>query len=724
MYLGGVRTVQRVCVLLCAVVLLLALAPAGWALVPRMDLPALVDRSQAVIVGTVTGKRSRWEENGGMIYTYVTVRVEEVVAGAVGRPVITIKCPGGTVGDITCEVSDVPSFSVGERAILFLRDEFFNIVGWHQGKKPIRNGRVVGERMSATAYSGLIRGLARRGRPRVRTGRGAGPLIVESAVLRAPRGRRVGLRQTPGALGIGPLAPDVLMSDNFEGAWPGAWTQYGNPTWGKDDYKPHGGTYSVWCARDGAAGRDPATQNYANNMNAWMVYGPFDLSTYSSASLDFYFWLYSQSGSDFFAYAASPDDVDYYGYLASGNSGGWVHEQLDLTDYLGDPTVWIAFIFQSNNTVTFKGAFVDDVSIVAETGGAVINSITPDEESAGTDTEVTIDGQDFGASQGTSEVQFYYVSGEPNKVANIVSWSDTEIVCTVPQRASSGPVTVVTPAGTSNGYPFTVTFGYLGRRWPDPPVPSYEIYENTTDCAGEGAAIQAAANEWNAWTSGTDFEFSYAGSTSRAYGYDGHNILRWNNNIGGAIGICTTWYTGSTILECDVRFEDNFDWATDPVTPGGSYDVQTIALHEMGHWLSLADLYGGSDSGKVMYGFGSTGQQKRETVAEDRLGLNWIYSEPTIASLSSFSAALVGRIGALVEFDWLDPREVVGFELHRRSPAMPAFERTRTLWSEPNRQHYRILDPSGRPGMMYQVRSIYPDGRRQRHGSIVARPAF
>jgi len=723
MYLRGVRTAHRLCAVLCAVVLLLALAPAGWALVPRMDLPALVQQSKAVIVGTVTGKRSRWEENGGMIYTYVTVRVEQVVAGAVGRPVITIKCPGGTVGDITCEVSDVPSFSVGERAILFLRDEFFSVVGWRQGKKPIRNGRVVGERMSETGYLGLIRSLARRGRPRVRTRQAAGPLLVEPASRRALRGPRVGLRQAPGVLGIRPLAPDTLMTDDFEGAWPGVWSFGGSPRWGRDDYNPHGGTYSVWCAKDGA-GLDPEFDNYALNMEAWMVCGPFDLSTSTSASLDFYLWLRSESGWDYFYCMASHDGGYFEGWGASGDSGGWISEQLDLSDWLGDDSVWIAFIFQSDHIVTFKGAFVDDVSIVAETGGPVINSITPDEESAGTDTEVTIDGQDFGASQGTSEVEFYYRSSQPNKVANIVSWSDTQIVCTVPMAASSGPVTVVTPEGTSNGYPFTVTFGYLGRRWPDPPVPSYEINENTGDCTDEGAAIQAAAGEWNTWTSGTDFGFSYVGATNRqAPIYDSHNVLRWNNGIGGSIATCWTWYSGSTIVECDVEFEDNFDWATDPATPGGSYDVHTIALHEMGHWLSLADLYGGPDSAKVMYGYGSTGQQTRETVAEDRLGLYWIYSEPTIASLSSFSAALVGRTGTLIEFDWLDLREVVGFELCRRGRAAPLFEKLQTLWSVPGRQHYRILDPGGGPGTMYQVRSIYPDGRRQRHGDIVARPS-
>ncbi len=33
-------------------------------------------------------------------------------------------------------------------------------------------------------------------------------------------------------------------------------------------------------------------------------------------------------------------------------------------------------------------------------------------------------------------------------------------------------------------------------------------------------------------------------------------------------------------------------------------DVQSIAMHEVGHWLVLNDLYGPGDTTKVMYGFG------------------------------------------------------------------------------------------------------------------------
>ena len=62
---------------------------------------------------------------------------------------------------------------------------------------------------------------------------------------------------------------------------------------------------------------------------------------------------------------------------------------------------------------------------------------------------VTITGTNFGASQGSS-VSFN------GTAANATSWSNTQIVCSVPRKATSGNVTVTTSGGTSNGVAFKV----------------------------------------------------------------------------------------------------------------------------------------------------------------------------------------------------------------------------------------------------------------------------
>ena len=97
-----------------------------------------------------------------------------------------------------------------------------------------------------------------------------------------------------------------------------------------------------------------------------------------------------------------------------------------------------------------------------------IDSISPTSGKVGT--TVTIKGQNFNDQQGTSSVCF---KGTP---AGIISrWSDTTIKCQVPQGAMSGPVTVTTDEGTSNGKQFTVTGGTAGM------LPTWYLAEGSTD---------------------------------------------------------------------------------------------------------------------------------------------------------------------------------------------------------------------------------------------------
>jgi len=160
----------------------------------------------------------------------------------------------------------------------------------------------------------------------------------------------------------------TIMSEGFEGAFPsGTWTVNGDPTWGADDFKPHTGLKSAWCANGGSAGLDPASDNYPNNMNAWMIYGPFDLSEASGAEVLCNFWLESQFDLDNLDFGASINGFNFFGTRVTGNSSGWQQYTLDLTriDALGNPCgrsqVWIAFIFKSDSSGTYKGAFIDNI---------------------------------------------------------------------------------------------------------------------------------------------------------------------------------------------------------------------------------------------------------------------------------------------------------------------------------------------------------------------------
>jgi len=275
-----------------------------------------------------------------------------------------------------------------------------------------------------------------------------------------------------------------------------------------------------------------------------------------------------------------------------------------------------------------------------------ISNLSPSKASAGTETEVTITGTGFGASKGTSKVEFFYKSGEPKIDAPVVSWSDTEIVCKVPigtingypASASSGAVTVTTANGTSNDYVYRITYSYGGAKWVNllgSPIVKYRVNENTSDCTGEAAALRATESTWN--NAGAAFAFKYTGShDNTTTGFNLHNDIMWGSlpsNV-PASAIAYAWINAplGIMLECDILFNDSLTWSTSSSPGSGQIDVQTIGLHELGHWLNLRDLYGDIgddeyDRAKVMYGFGSSGSTKRDLHPDDLAGIRWIYGE-------------------------------------------------------------------------------------------------
>lgn len=57
-----------------------------------------------------------------------------------------------------------------------------------------------------------------------------------------------------------------------------------------------------------------------------------------------------------------------------------------------------------------------------------------------------------------------------------------------------------------------------------------------------------------------------------------------------------------------------------------SYSVQALMTHEIGHWLSLDDIYGLSCAHVTMFAGVGTGEFHQSTLeAEDKNGINWLY---------------------------------------------------------------------------------------------------
>jgi hypothetical protein len=181
---------------------------------------------------------------------------------------------------------------------------------------------------------------------------------------------------------------------------------------------------------------------------------------------------------------------------------------------------------------------------------------------------------------------------------------------------------------------------YDGYKWPTSSV-SYKINENTYDCTGEGAAVQAAANTWN--NIGVNFAFQYTGTHYNTYSSQNYvNEIMWGTPSQPAVALTTYWaYTTGEIIECDIVFDDSYNWSS--TTPNSSQmDVQTVALHELGHWLNLKDLYNSGDSSNIMYGYVSNGQVKRVLQPCDISGICYIYGCTQTYTLSVNSSGASG----------------------------------------------------------------------------------
>jgi hypothetical protein len=193
-----------------------------------------------------------------------------------------------------------------------------------------------------------------------------------------------------------------LLTEGFEHNFPNDnWDVLGDPTWDDDMYKPHYGYWSAWCANGGDNGLEPGDSNYPNNMDGWIISGPFDLSLATAAEVDFYWWNVSEPYFDNLTWLASTDGENFSGYAISGNYPNWYYESFDLSsvpelgNLLGDNSVWIAFTFKSDSSVNSTGAFIDDIVLRANISGPRIDSISPTSASVGTDTIITIYGQYF-----------------------------------------------------------------------------------------------------------------------------------------------------------------------------------------------------------------------------------------------------------------------------------------------------------------------------------------
>ncbi len=162
----------------------------------------------------------------------------------------------------------------------------------------------------------------------------------------------------------------LIKEESFEGVWPNQWNCYSKTDvdayWSDNNDMAYEGNWSGHCC-DG--GEDSIENGYQNNMETWMVYGPFSLADCADAELNYNVWYHTESDYDYFKVYASINGSSYWGYRYDGQSNGWESKSFDLTDVYeignvtGKNNVWIAFVFTSDLSNTYEGAYIDNINL-------------------------------------------------------------------------------------------------------------------------------------------------------------------------------------------------------------------------------------------------------------------------------------------------------------------------------------------------------------------------
>lgn len=149
-----------------------------------------------------------------------------------------------------------------------------------------------------------------------------------------------------------------------------------------------------------------------------------------------------------------------------------------------------------------------------------------------------------------------------------------------------------------------------------------------------------AQNAFNVWKAaiGSTVTFTKGSDTAinRAQ-LDGQNIVSWGRASGSALAVSYLWYYSDTgkMAEVDTIMNNRFSWKwSDPSSWSDGqacayqevYDAQDILTHEFGHTMGLNDHYEISYANNTMYGYGSKGEMKKDTLtAGDIAGVGAIY---------------------------------------------------------------------------------------------------
>jgi hypothetical protein len=123
-----------------AIALLLTEAIHAGTVVPY-TLAQRTQKAGVIVVAEVESMSSAWDEEGRLIFTYITLRVLEKIKGNLAGNEIVLKQLGGTVGNVESRVFGMPQFFRNEKVLVFLgrypSSPYYGVMDWLEGKKTI-----------------------------------------------------------------------------------------------------------------------------------------------------------------------------------------------------------------------------------------------------------------------------------------------------------------------------------------------------------------------------------------------------------------------------------------------------------------------------------------------------------------------------------------------------------------------------------------------------------
>ena len=248
----------------------------------------------------------------------------------------------------------------------------------------------------------------------------------------------------------------------------------------------------------------------------------------------------------------------------------------------------------------------------------VVTSFSPQVATAGTNTVLTIKGNDFGSRRGDGFVEFPNADdGGQTYIKPLdevyISWSDTQIQLRIPSAgveegtAGSGEFRVVTNDGTTalSDQELIIEFAYSninfeGRAFQPILIDKDDAGGYTIQFAPSmqknNAAQEGFRRAMNSWICATSINWKIGEPTTTEKSADDDlNIIRFipGSEIGeGVLASTVSRYEGCGtdtdtlfwVKEFDMDINSNITWQYGPGGPiNRQYDFQTVMLHELGH---------------------------------------------------------------------------------------------------------------------------------------------